>query len=63
MEARSERVSLKPPMDGPTIAWSHEAHIPRSYHETKPTLTRHKLGSAFLDRCLVTADGHMKKGA
>jgi hypothetical protein len=38
VEARSElwgekRVSLKPPMDVPAIAWSHEAHSPRSYHE------------------------------
>jgi hypothetical protein len=68
MEARSElwgekRVSLKPPMDVPTITWSHEAHSPRSYHEMEPMLTRQKSGSAFLDRRLVTADDHVREGA
>jgi hypothetical protein len=68
VEARSELrgekwVSLKPPMDVPAIAWSHEAHSPRSYREMEPVLTRQKSGSTFLDRRLVTVDGHVKEGA
>jgi hypothetical protein len=67
MEAHSElwgekRVSLKPPMDVPAIAWSHEAHSPRSYREKELALTKHEIGKRLLIRRLVTASGHMKEG-
>jgi hypothetical protein len=45
MEDRSElwgemQVSLKPLMDAPKIAWSHEAQSSRSYREIELALTR-----------------------
>jgi hypothetical protein len=63
-ELRGEKwFALKPSMDAPTIAWSHESHSPRSYRETKSAFTRQKSGRAFLDRGLVTTDEHMREGA
>ena len=67
VEARSElwgenRVSLNFPMDAPSITWSHEVHSPSSYCENKLALTKPRSGSIFLNRNLVTANGHMKEG-
>jgi hypothetical protein len=42
-----KRVSLKPPMDAPTISWSREVHSLRSYHEKELALTKQSSGSAF----------------
>jgi hypothetical protein len=67
VEARGElrgekKFPSKPPLDVPAIAWSHEAHSPRSYREMEPALTRQKSGS-LLNKRLVTIGGHVKEGA